>query len=188
MPPNRVNPKLRIQLQQETSAPHPPLTRWLPAQLRKLALLAGVKSGTLTIVVVDDARMAELHLQYSRVPGTTDVLTFDLRETFGKGRAGPGARFPKNHIEGDIVVCLDVADREAKVRRRAVRLEVLLYALHGLLHLIGYDDHTPSDYQSLHRREDLLLTQAGIGPLFTDGFQKHRKAGAGVSKKHSKSF
>ncbi len=147
-----------------------------------------MKSGSLTVVVVNDARMAELHLRYSNVPGTTDVLTFDLLGGFGKGPARPSTQFPKSHIEGDVVVCLDVADREAKVRRRAVRLEVLLYALHGLLHLIGYDDHTPSGYRSMHQQEDFLLTQAGIGSLFTDDFQKRRKTGVGVSKKHSKSF
>ena len=44
--------------------------------------------------------------------------------------------------------------------------ELLLYALHGILHLCGYDDRTPADYRRMHRLEDRILTQLGIGPIF----------------------
>ncbi|MGN6726072.1 MAG: rRNA maturation RNAse YbeY, partial [Tepidisphaeraceae bacterium] len=49
-----------------------------------------------------------------------------------------------------------------------VAQELLLYALHGVLHLSGYDDRTESDHRRMHRREDQILHRIGIGPLFAD--------------------
>jgi probable rRNA maturation factor len=57
-------------------------------------------------------------------------------------------------VEGDIVVCLDEAARQAKKRNHPIRLEVLLYALHGMLHLLGYDDVSARQAARMHRRED----------------------------------
>lgn len=109
--------------------------------------------------------MSRLHEAFSGVAGTTDVLTFDLmppRETTRKS----GAFRPRRVIEGDIAVCVEEAMRQASRRGRDTRLEVLLYSLHGVLHLQGYDDHDADDYRKMHRREDALLRKAGIGALF----------------------
>lgn len=167
MPKPRATNPLRIHLHLETSDARPPLARWLPTQLKKLAALAGVRSGSLSIVVVNDRRMAAIHLQYSKIPGTTDVLTFDLLDDLREGPGDAGKPPAKHHVEGDIIVCLGVARREAQARGRDARLEVLLYALHGLLHLLDHDDHTDSGYRKMHHREDELLSQAGLGALFT---------------------
>jgi probable rRNA maturation factor len=88
------------------------------------------------------------------LPGATDVMTFDLRDS------------PRDPLEGDIVISRDVAEREAKRRGHDTRLEILLYALHGLLHLRGYDDHRSADYRKMHTREDELLRAAGLGAVF----------------------
>lgn len=132
----------------------PPIKRWLVEQLKRIAALAGIDRGRVALLIVGDDEMARLHEQYKQSPGTTDVLTFDLRES------------PADAIEGDIALCIDEAARQAQSRGHEVRLELLLYAVHGLLHLCGYDDQTRAQYARMHRREDELLEKAGLGPVF----------------------
>ena len=145
---------LAIDLRLETPDTRPSLRRWLPTRLGGLATLAGVRRGRLSITVVNDAAMTRLHARYKRSRTTTDVLTFDLRQN------------PGDPIEGDLVLCRDQAARQAKQRGHTIRQELLLYALHGLLHLQGYDDLTPARFRQMHRREDELLAKAGLKPLF----------------------
>lgn len=111
---------------------------------------AGEHSVELT--VVDDETMAALHQQHSGIPGTTDVLTFDLREA----QAGP--------LDVEIVVCLDEARRMAE--GGPVERETLLYLLHGVLHCLGYDDHDPNEFARMHTREDEILGAIGVGAVF----------------------
>ena len=136
----------------------PPLRGYVDRHLRRIAPLAGATGGQVTVAVVDDDRMAELHEQYRQTPGPTDVLTFDLHEGETDGR-----------LEGDIVVCLDEAARQAGRRGHSVRDECLLYAVHGLLHLLGYDDHDRDEADAMHAREDELLAAVGVGPVYHRG-------------------
>jgi len=135
----------------------PGLTAWLPRAFRQVARRAGATAGHVTLVLVADTDMAQLHWQYQRVRGTTDVLTFDLRH--------PPAD-PATPLDADLVLCVDTARRQATARGHAVRLELLLYATHGLLHLLGYDDHNPAAAAAMHQREDDLLTAAGFGSVY----------------------
>jgi len=105
--------------------------------------------------VVDDARMSELHLFHSGIAGTTDVLTFDLREGVDSA------------LDVEIVACLDEALRQTD--GRAVERELLLYLLHGALHCLGYDDHNADDFERIHEREDEILREIGVGAVFEDG-------------------
>lgn len=132
----------------------PPATDWLPSALNRILALAEVEPAELTLAVVDDARMAQLHAHHCGEPGTTDVLTFDLRDS------------PDEPLVAELVLCRDVAVRQAAARGHAARLELLLYAVHGLLHLLGYDDHTEADAAAMHAREDQLLTAAGWGKVY----------------------
>jgi probable rRNA maturation factor len=120
----------------------------------------------LSLALVGDARMAQLHEQFMGLPGPTDVLTFPLEES-GRGRV----------TSGEVVVCVPEALRRAKAEGQKPERELLLYALHGLLHLSGYDDRTAADYRRMHRTEDKILTQLGIGPVF-DGSRGARVAPA----------
>lgn len=147
-------PALEINLYLRIDEPQPPIGDWLKTQLAKLAALAGVEKGQITIVLVNNQQMTQLHQRYKKTHGTTDVLTFDLRET------------ETCALEGDIVICVDEAAHQAAARGHTLRLEVLLYALHGLLHLTGYDDTEPEAAAAMHRREDQLLIAAGIGAVF----------------------
>jgi probable rRNA maturation factor len=126
----------------------------------------GFTHGRLSIAVVGATAMATLHKRYLGKSGPTDVLSFDLDTDRGQG-----------HLEGEVVVCTDVARRRAARYGRALqaaRAELALYVVHGILHLAGYDDHTPADNQKMHRREDEILCRLGLGPVFRLGVQSIR--------------
>jgi len=130
------------------------LRRRLSAAVNELS----IDEIELSVIVIGDARMADLHERFAGVSGSTDVLTFDLRDD----PADPS-------IDSEIYICLDEARRRAAERGHGVDKELLLYALHGLLHLMGYDDHDPADHARMHAREDQVLEAIGIGKVFADG-------------------
>jgi probable rRNA maturation factor len=109
----------------------------------------------LAVIFVNDKEMSDLHGRFMNDTSTTDVMTFPI-DVDRRGRA----------ISGEIYVCVPEARRQAKARKTSKEREVILYALHGLLHLCGFDDRTPEDYRRMHRREDQILTRLGIGPVF----------------------
>lgn len=114
-------------------------------------------SGSVRVKLVNDAQMSIAHLKYSGIEGTTDVLTFDLNND---------DQSETKALDTDLLVCVDEASRRAIEHDHSTEHELLLYIIHGTLHCMGYDDHTPEDFTKMHAREDQLLTQAGIGPLF----------------------
>jgi rRNA maturation RNase YbeY len=114
----------------------------------------------LSIALVDAQTMSQLHQQYMGDPSPTDVLTFELEH---------GAR--RQVTAGEVVVCVPVARREAKQRGTPVAIELLLYALHGMLHLCGYDDGTTAAYTKMHATEDQILKRLGVGPAFSAAIQ-----------------
>jgi probable rRNA maturation factor len=129
---------------------------FLRRQLRRAHQLLKPPLRQLSLALVGDRRMAELHAQFLGIRGPTDVLTFPL-EADKRGRT----------ISGEVVVCVPEARRRARELGVGVERELLLYALHGMLHLCGYDDRTPAAYRTMHRTEDQILTKLGVGPLFS---------------------
>jgi probable rRNA maturation factor len=121
----------------------------------------------MSVALVGDAKMKALHQRFMNLTGPTDVLTFPL-DVDSRGRT----------TSGEVVVCVPQARRRAAERGLAVRVEVLLYAIHGMLHLCGYDDRTDRDYRRMHRTEDQILSLLGFGPVFsgTAGGAGPRKA------------
>jgi probable rRNA maturation factor len=113
------------------------------------------RCGRVSVRVVDDAEMDAAHRRYSGVEGTTDVLTFVGDEDEGLGV--------------DVFVCIDEATRRAEEFGHPVDRELLLYAVHGILHAIGHDDHEPEAHALMHAEEDRLLRAIGIGPVYRPG-------------------
>lgn len=117
--------------------------------------------------------MSRLHEQFMGISGPTDVLTFPL-EIDRRGRP----------TSGEIVVCVGEARRQARARGLPVRHELLLYAIHGLLHLCGFDDTSEAAFRKMHEAEDTILSRLGIGPVFakparTGRTMKHNRKSAG---------
>ncbi|MEN0019578.1 MAG: rRNA maturation RNase YbeY [Planctomycetota bacterium] len=113
--------------------------------------------GEVRVDVIDDEAMAEAHQRWSGIAGTTDVLTFDLRDV------DDGANQP---IDTDAMICLDEAERQAATHNHDTRRELLLYAVHAILHCAGHDDRDEASAQAMHALEDRVLSAIGVGPVF----------------------
>jgi len=143
------------------------LRRYLPRARR---LLRG-PLAELSVALVGDGRMGVLHERFMGIAGPTDVLTFELDHD-ARGRV----------VAGEVVVCVPYAVREAARRGVEARKEVLLYALHGMLHLCGFDDRTDRDFAIMHRREDEILKRLGVGIVFARGKAEKGTLGAAAKR------
>ena len=131
------------------------LARWLagivPARLR----------GDVAIALVSDQRIRALNRRYRRKDRTTDVLSFPASSGDERARRGAAAPGPDLHL-GDIVIATGVARRQARDAGHGYATELRVLALHGLLHLLGYDHHHPDDNGRMARAEARLRRQGGL--------------------------
>ena len=123
------------------------------ARIRRLAeqILrdAGVRSGSLSIVVVDDPPLHELNRQFLEHDYPTDALSFLLE------REG-------DHLEGEVIVSADTAARVAAELEWPAEDELLLYVVHATLHLVGHDDATDELRAAMRAEEQRYLALLGI--------------------------
>jgi probable rRNA maturation factor len=99
----------------------------------------------LAIVLVDEAAMEQLHLQWMGEPGPTDVLSFPMDEL----RPGRDGETSAEGILGDIVLCPTVAVAQAETAGHSVMAELSMLTIHGLLHLLGYDHAEPDEEKEM---------------------------------------
>ena len=118
-------------------------TRGLGPWLTKIAPASA--RGDVCIALVSDARMRALNRQFRGTDKVTDVLSFPA-ETRG--------------FLGDVVIAAGVAKKQAKAAGHSLNTEIRVLALHGLLHLLGYDHG--SDDGKMARIETRLLKKAGL--------------------------
>jgi probable rRNA maturation factor len=109
-------------------------------------------SGSLSLVFVDEARMAELNAQFLGETGPTDVLAFPLHEDDDPHPDGAPV------LLGDVVVCPSVARRYATEHGRALEDELALLVVHGVLHVLGHDHADEEDTAVMQAAEDRHLT------------------------------
>ncbi len=123
---------------EESGSPDP---AWQPARwqqvLNWVLADAGFTRAEISIAVVDDRQMRELNQRYLQHDYTTDVLSFRLDEAEHPG--------PEAVLEGELIICCDTARRAAEECGWSVADELLLYVLHGGLHLVGHDDATDEE-------------------------------------------
>lgn len=136
--------------------------RLLALQTRAACGALGVRTGEISIRLADDVEMGRLHKQHKGIGGPTDVLTFDFDPHAGL----PAKEGPRRHVEVEIVIGAQVAQRESRRREHGAGVEALLYIVHGLLHCLGHDDHDPPQAAAMHRREDAVLRRVGVGPAY----------------------
>ncbi|GLW97902.1 rRNA maturation RNase YbeY [Microtetraspora sp. NBRC 16547] len=112
----------------------------------------------LSILIVDEPAMAELHEQWMGEPGPTDVLAFpmdELRPGHGGGRDEDAS--PDPALLGDVVLCPQVAARQAAEAGHGTQDELELLCTHGILHLLGYDHAEPEEHAEMFGLQGELL-------------------------------
>jgi probable rRNA maturation factor len=148
------------------------MSRWGPAALASGIDLDGLKEvlqtgarlldlpkQSLTVLTLtNDAHVREYNRRYRGLDATTDVLAFAAQErpTDQRFQAPPGT----DHWLGDIVISLPQARRQAKAAGHPVDDEVRLLAVHGLLHLLGYDHVARADEARMTALTNRILEAA----------------------------
>jgi len=135
-------------------------TRKLDAQrLRKvtLALLGElhVVKAELGVTFVADEEMTLVNETFLQHEGSTDVITFDHTTTQDSRRKSMETEH--NMLHGELFICLDEAIRQAKRFRTTWQSELTRYIVHGVLHLLGHDDHRAADRREMKREENRLV-------------------------------
>ena len=112
----------------------------------------------LSIVLVDEDAMAELHEKWMGEPGPTDVLSFPMDELRpGHVSGGTDDRPADPALLGDVVLCPSVAAAQAKKAGHSTEDELHLLCTHGMLHLLGYDHAEPEEHEEMFGLQDELL-------------------------------
>jgi len=143
---DEAEPGLRVSVSDERGRPL--RATGLAAWLRRVAPRRA--RGVVSIALVSDRRVRSLNRAHRNKDYATDVLSFP---------AGVPPRSPDRFL-GDIVIARGVAERQAREARHSYRTELKLLALHGLLHLVGYDHER--DRGQMRRVEERLLRRNGI--------------------------
>jgi probable rRNA maturation factor len=115
--------------------------------------------GEVTVALVSDGRMRSLNRAFRGKDVATDVLSFPVVPAPATGDRRPATRGRDRYL-GDIVIATGVAARQADDAGHAVGTEFKVLALHGLLHLLGYDHET--DAGEMARTEARLRRRAGL--------------------------
>ncbi len=108
----------------------------------------------LAIVLVDEAAMEQLHVQWMDEPGPTDVLSFPMDEL----RPGTEEEPSPAGLLGDVVLCPQVAQVQAETAGHSLMDELLLLTTHGILHLLGFDHAEPAEEREMFGiQRDILV-------------------------------
>ena len=94
----------------------------------------------ITVVLISDRKISELHSRFMNIAAPTDVITFQ---------------------HGEIFISTETARRQARQVGAATLGEIRLYIVHGLLHLHGFDDKTPAAARRMARMQERIVRRAG---------------------------
>ncbi|WP_141577335.1 rRNA maturation RNase YbeY [Actinomadura sp. WMMA1423] len=113
----------------------------------------------LSVLLVDEAAMTELHEKWMDEPGPTDVLSFpmdELRPGHMSGGADEDGETDPGLL-GDVVLCPAVAEKQARDAGHSTAEELELLCTHGILHLLGYDHAEPEEHKEMFGLQAGLL-------------------------------
>ncbi|MBO7725386.1 MAG: rRNA maturation RNase YbeY [Thermoguttaceae bacterium] len=122
--------------------------------IRRILADEGIRRGVVEVTVVGDPAIHRLNAQFLGHDRPTDVLAFEMESN------------PKEALlEGSVVVSDETALDRARDYAWSAENELLLYVVHGVLHLVGYDDHAPDDERLMRAKEREYLALAGIDAI-----------------------
>jgi probable rRNA maturation factor len=125
--------------------------RQIVRAVRMILRDAAVGEAEISVAIVDDPTIHGLNRQYLGHDCATDVLSFALERE-------------EDLLEGEVIVSAETAQSQAPGFGWAASQELLLYVIHGALHLVGYDDGSPEERVEMRARERDCLMRLGIEP------------------------
>ena len=107
------------------------------------------------VIIVDNDYIHKLNLEYRKIDRPTDVITFALEDN-------QDIKYDDFRLLGDIYISLDKAKRQAIEYGHDLRREICFLAVHGFLHLLGYDHMKKEEEEIMFARQEDILNEAGI--------------------------
>ena len=114
--------------------------------------------GDISVALISDLEIREVNNNHLSHDYATDVISFDLSNN-------------NDFLEGEIIASVETADREAKEHGWQGDDELLLYVIHGMLHICGYDDMSASEQSIMRERERTILGSLGLTAVYSDDGQ-----------------
>lgn len=113
-----------------------------------------IKKVEFNIIIVDNNYIHDLNKKYRGIDRETDVISFALEDdkTFN----------PKTRVLGDVYISLDKAISQADEYGHSLERELCFLAVHGMLHLLGYDHMEKSEEEIMFKLQEKILDEAGI--------------------------
>lgn len=155
-PPNPSPPPANIELQID-----PAYEELVPVQRLHQAISATLRHGDaenaeMTLVIADDLLLTQLNRQYRGIDAPTDVLSFAAHEESEGQELFVTAPEALNYL-GDVIISFPTAERQAAAAGQSVAAELCLLAVHGVLHLLGYDHASPEEEADMWARQAHIL-------------------------------
>lgn len=111
----------------------------------------GITTGHVNVVLVDNDTIQQYNRDFLQHDYPTDVISFTLEDNI-----------PDGHLEGEILVSTEIAVERAVEFGWTADKELLLYIVHGTLHLLRFDDQRPEDRKEMRKNENKYLARFGI--------------------------
>lgn len=135
--------------------------------LNAVAHLHGLDDMTeVDITIVDDEEIHTLNREYRNVDRPTDVLSFALDE--GEEDEPELIDGPEEHLLGDIIISAETAQRQGEEFGHGLEREIVYLAVHGLLHLLGYDHMTDEDKKIMRAKEEEALREIRLSEEYLE--------------------
>ncbi|WP_434511379.1 rRNA maturation RNase YbeY [Desulfitobacterium sp. AusDCA] len=119
----------------------------------------GSEEAEVSLTLVDDPRIHELNREYRGVDRPTDVLSFALQE---EAEDEPEIMDFEDEILGDIIISVERARAQAEEYGHSFERELVYLAVHGTLHLLGYNHEVEADKVEMRRQEETVMSRIGL--------------------------
>ncbi|HYW81547.1 MAG TPA: rRNA maturation RNase YbeY [Thermoguttaceae bacterium] len=117
--------------------------------VRSILEEAAINRARISVAIVDDPTIQQVHRDYLQIDEPTDVMSFVLEQT-------------DDLLEGEVIASADTAIASAPQFGLSAGDELLLYVIHGTLHLVGFDDLTPEKQAEMRRQERAHLARFDV--------------------------
>lgn len=123
--------------------------------------------AVITVSLVDNPAIHELNRTYRGIDRATDVLSFAMREHNGDELEIIYDEADKDALDnseqlGDIIISVERAMEQSEEYGHSLEREIGFLLVHGFLHLLGYDHHSPQDEQAMFGKQERILQKAGL--------------------------
>jgi probable rRNA maturation factor len=155
---------------------------FLDDAVRRVLAAEQVAAAEISLAIMDDAEIQRVNREYLDHDCPTDVISFLLEDEQAASAPTPAPGSPRGagrRLDGEVIVSGETALRTAGALGWNPQHELLLYVVHGLLHLCGYDDLTETERPRMRTREREMLQLWGLTPPFAE-----RSGGESVPENH----